>query len=306
MENLFGNIVDSSFDNAEEAPRVSHDYSDEEIARIIEEDHRKRVEQYFETFDDPLFLPPERRKRKVSKRRKPEWQEFGDPRCFEGRYIPKKNLEGFLQSNPSWSQKRLADEVGTDAGTVSKWLSGKKYLSDRKLVQVAHVTGLSLAYLLDLTHVWTDVDALEEGFGYSYEGEDIYRLGDPYAPHEIDGFAGDSLQLRYEITGEVGRGGGKALCEQVLEIEKSEWYNDDDIAESDLPDYLEMRPWIVWHLRGDARDPMHLESELNKYLMDLPDEYDEDGYFLAANQTSLDAYEALATTLHNSANLNKA
>lgn len=306
MVDLFGDVGDSVFHDANEAPHVSHKYTDEEIQRIIEEEDRKRVERYFETHPDPLYLPPERRKKNPSKGRRPEWHEYGDPRCYEGHYIPKKNLERFLQAGQNWSQKRLADEVGTDAGTVSKWLSGKRYLSDNRLVQIAHVTGLSLPYLLDLTHVLTDIDALDEGFGYSYEGEEAYRLGDPYAPHEIDGFADDALQLRYMLNDEVAQGGGKALYEQVLEIEESEEYNDKDITESDLPDYFEMRPWIVWHLRGDARNPMHLESELHKYLMELPDEYDEEGYFLAANQTRLDAYEALATTLHNSANMNKA
>lgn len=306
MEDLFGNSVDSVFRNVNEAPRISYNYTDEEIKRMLEEEHRKRVERYFETHADPLFLPPERRKSATSKGRRPEWLEYGDPRCFEGHYIPKKNLESFLQSSPLWSQRRLADEVGTDAGTVSKWLSGKKYLSDRKLVKVAHATGLSLPYLLDLTHVWTDIDALDESFGYVDEDEDNYRLGNPYAPHEIDGFADDALQLRYLLTGEVSQGDGKALYEQVAEIEASEWYNDEDISVSELPDYFEMRPWIAWHLIGDARDPMHLESELHKYLMELPDEYDEDGFFLAANQTRLDAYEALAATLHNSANMNRA
>ncbi len=79
-----------------------------------------------------------------------EWFLHGDPRCSESHYRPKRNLSEWIRDSHDWTQKRLAEKVGTDASTLSKWLTGTRYLTDASLVKIALATHLSLPFILDL------------------------------------------------------------------------------------------------------------------------------------------------------------
>lgn len=219
---------------------------------------------------------------KQSTRRKPEWLEFGDPRCFEGHFRPKNNLGGWLKATEGWSQKRLADAMATDEATVSKWINGKVYLSDRKLVKVARVTGLSIPYLLDMQHCTNpaeeeyELDALDyvelseedvaflEELEYVPDDRPIGTWGANYAPYETRGFAGDlageseslwSERWRSERRGLPNREEEPAAFAEALE---TDWNYDEHPV---IYDYL--------HMAGDIRDPWHLESALHGDIMSL-------------------------------------
>lgn len=268
----------------------------------LEEFHRQRVAEYFEQHTDPLFLPQERLLAKPKGQRRKEWEEFGDPRCFEGHYRLKANLDSFLRESPSWSQKRLADEMGTDEGTVSKWIGGKLYLSDRKLVEIAKLTGLSIPYLLDLHHVEMSIEyILDKG---EYDRGSEHRppaSGNAYGPHEVDGFVDDMYHIRYDLDEELIAMSPESVFEQAASFQNQGWLDDGDYSEESR----KLRSWVVWNLLGDARNPWHLESELHKSLLDLSDHFDDEGFFEGPNKVRMEAFESLASIHHSSSNLNK-
>ena len=270
--------------------------------------HRKMVVDYFESHTDPLYLPPERRQAKKDGRRRSEWEEFGDPRVFVGHFRPKLNLGKFLQANPSWSQRRLAEEMGTDVGTVSNWISGRRYMSDRKLVQAAHVTGLSIPYLLDLRHVYFNIDVLVQDYEFVKGKEDDHlELGKAYAPHEVTGFADDLYSLRYQLEELVNEDNRESVFAEALATQAEEWYNEDgEFIEDMYEKHDGMQAWKTWYLYGDARDPRHLHEELHAYVLALPDEYNEDGFFLAPHKIKTEALDCLADVLQSSANMDRA
>lgn len=79
-----------------------------------------------------------------------EWERCGDPRCSKGHYRPKSNLARWIRDNHDWSQKLLAEKVGTDASTLSKWLAGTRYLGDANLIKIALAAHVSIPFILDL------------------------------------------------------------------------------------------------------------------------------------------------------------
>ena len=217
--------------------------------------------------------------------REPEWLEFGDPRCAKGHYRPKNNLDKWLKTADGWSQKRLAKEMGTDEGTVSKWINGKLYLTDRKLVKIARITGLSLPYLLDMCHQGNpaddeiELDALDyseledeqdeylEKHGYSrFVDSDIpeWQWGVPYGPHEVDNFAMELASEQETLWSERWRSERRGLPSRnddqdaFIEALNTEW---------DPKEHYTVYTYL--HFLGDIRDPWHLADELHKDLMSL-------------------------------------
>lgn len=215
-------------------------------------------------------------------KRTPEWLEFGDPRCAEGHFRPKRNLDTWLRQTDGWSQKKLAEVMGTDEGSVSKWISGKKYLTDKALAKVARFTGLSVAYLLDLQHCGDpaeddyELDALDytelsdediaflEEHEYVPEDKPLGAWGIDYGPHETRGFAEDlageseslwSERWRSERRGLPSRDEDPAAFAKALE---TEWNYDEHPV---IYEYL--------HMVGDIRDPWHLEKALHDDIMSL-------------------------------------
>ena len=84
------------------------------------------------------------------RQKKSEWEKHGDPRCHGGHYRPKENLSRYLHDDGKWSRKLLAEKLGTDVSTLSKWISGTRYLTDANLVRIALALHVSAAFLLDL------------------------------------------------------------------------------------------------------------------------------------------------------------
>jgi transcriptional regulator with XRE-family HTH domain len=54
-----------------------------------------------------------------------------------------KNVRQY-RKNKSWSQTRLAKEIGTDQGTVSFYELGKNLASGKQLVLLAYVLGVDV------------------------------------------------------------------------------------------------------------------------------------------------------------------
>ncbi len=221
---------------------------------------------------------------KKTKKRMPEWLEYGDPRTAEGHFRPKRNLDEWLKQTEGWSQKRLAAEMETDEGTVSKWINGKVYLSDRKLVKIARVTGLSIPFLLDMQHCGgQDFDEDDELDSYDYweldededdplgswpdrEEEDSpeWVWGRNYGPHEVEGFASDLLGEMETLWSERWRSERRGLPSRDDEY--------DEFVKALEVDWDPEKKYTVYtylHFVGDIRDPWHLEEELHKGLMDL-------------------------------------
>ena len=215
-------------------------------------------------------------------RRKPEWLEFGDPRCTEGHFRPKNNLGTWLKVTEGWSQKRLADEMNTDEATVSKWIGGKLYLTDRTLVRIARFTGLSIPFLLDMQHCGDPAEedyALDELDYIELSDEDVTFLenheyipgerpcgswGADYGPYETNGFASDLAGERETLWSERWRAERRGLpsreddpVEFAIALD-TEWVYKERLV---IYEYL--------HMVGDIRDPWHLEKALHDDIMSL-------------------------------------
>ena len=80
----------------------------------------------------------------------------GDPRCSKGHYRPKRNLSRWIHDSSDWSQRLLAEKVGTDSTTLSKWLKGTRYLTDTNLVRIALTAHLSIPFVLDMSKAESD------------------------------------------------------------------------------------------------------------------------------------------------------
>ena len=90
-------------------------------------------------------------KEKKTRKRIPEWREFGDPRNIKGHFRPKKNLKTLIGKGKKWTRASLAEAMGLkDPSVISKWISGKRYMSDEDIVRCSMAAGVSVTWLLDL------------------------------------------------------------------------------------------------------------------------------------------------------------
>ncbi|MBQ3300655.1 MAG: helix-turn-helix transcriptional regulator [Eggerthellaceae bacterium] len=86
------------------------------------------------------------------KKRIPEWRMYGDPRNIDGHFRPKRNLRTLYGKGKLWTRESLAEAMGiNDPSVISKWVSGKRYMSDEDVVSCAMAAGVSVTWLLDLS-----------------------------------------------------------------------------------------------------------------------------------------------------------
>lgn len=203
--------------------------------------------------------------KKPKRKREQEWQKHGDPRCYEGHYRAKSNLSRWLRETHGWNQKKLAERIGTDESTVSKWLAGARYLSDENLVLIALETHVSLPFLLDLR-----------------------KYDDKYATSSTAGFGPQLAMVRaklskrvecYEAYRELLRLENGSL--PTVQVDEDEWMVDTSYIEACYPEPISIdiefdeygQPYesrLYYHeavsvtlrdeneYRGDYRDPNHL------------------------------------------------
>lgn len=103
---------------------------------------------------------------------------YGDPRCsaYPGFYVPKRNLAIILDSRKRSGVTRsgLAAQCGIDdASYVSKWIKGKRYMTDKNVARVSRILNVSPLCLLDLwpvhnpadhTQLWGNDESLESDY----------------------------------------------------------------------------------------------------------------------------------------------
>lgn len=117
---------------------------------------------------------------KKTRNKTPDWRRYGDPRNVEGRFVPKRNLKSLMGKGRKWTRASLAEAIGLkDLTLISKWISGKRYMSDADVVRCAMATRCSVPWLLDLTDNPGSTDWPE---GYATARQAIL--------HEIRGFSG--------------------------------------------------------------------------------------------------------------------
>lgn len=81
----------------------------------------------------------------------PEWRLYGDPRNVLGRYRPKKHLQTLYGKGREWTRESLAEAMGIkDPYVISKWVMGKRYMSDENIARCSLATGVSVPWLLDI------------------------------------------------------------------------------------------------------------------------------------------------------------
>lgn len=131
-------------------------------------------------------------------------------------------------------------------------------------------------------------------------------LAEHTPPHEVTGFADDLYSLRYQLEEYVNESNWESVFAEALAIQE-EWYGEDgEFIDDVYKEHDHMQAWKTWYLYGDARDPRHLHEELHAYVLALPDEYDEDRFFIEPNRMKTEALDSLASILHLSANMDGA
>ena len=200
--------------------------------------------------------------------KKSEWEKYGDPRCHEGHFRPKKNLGRYLRDDNNLSQKMLAEKLGTDGSTLSKWISGSRYLNDTNLVRIALTLHVSIAFILDMR---------------KYGGEYSTSTGTSFGPE----LARVRAELRKrEILYD--------LYWEILAIEDGELMTtqvDDDVFVTDIGYYDYMYPHEAYYDvefddYGRPYETRHYYSEaitvMERDNYDFPGDYREPNHILQA------------------------
>ena len=138
------------------------------------------------------------------KKARSEWELYGDPRCSKGHYRPKRNLSRWIRDSSDWNQRLLAEKVGTDASTLSKWLAGTRYLTDGNLVRIALAAHLSIPFILDMRRYGGEYATSSN----TTFGPDLAQTRDKLAKHKV------YYSLYWEL---LGLEGGTLLEDQVEE-----------------------------------------------------------------------------------------
>ena len=63
---------------------------------------------------------------------------------------PKRNLKEAVTSRYPYTQRDLADLLGVNEGEVSKWIHGKAYMPDKRVIETSVIMGVNPLFLLDI------------------------------------------------------------------------------------------------------------------------------------------------------------
>lgn len=79
-----------------------------------------------------------------------EWALYGDPRNERGSYRPLPALRAIIRER-GLTESEFAQLMGASKVTVSKWIAGKAYMKNRRVIAAAAILGANPCDILDVT-----------------------------------------------------------------------------------------------------------------------------------------------------------